>query len=276
MRPDTTTQSEALSEALSEAQTRPDDLLGWGPVTAPPSRGGLTASPGTIPATNGAPPKGLTHQNHQSATITLGIDQSLTATGIATITNGRIKTRTIATTGKTNDSVAAQAARITAITAAIADEYPAGITLALIETPALSRNNTGTSRINGLYWAIISSLTNNNIPVATITTTQLKKYATGSGRLPSGKAGKQYVIDACVNRYNLTRPITTDEADALTLAAIGARHLGHPAEHTTPPPECLTVLDTITWPTNPTPTTPPTSRAAAEARIRAHTTRANP
>ena len=68
-------------------------------------------------------------------------------------------------------------------------------------------------------------------------------YGTGKGN-----AGKDEVMLATARRYtNQAEVANNDQADALVLAAMGARHLGAPIEESLPQSH-LRALDKVAWP----------------------------
>jgi hypothetical protein len=68
------------------------------------------------------------------------------------------------------------------------------------------------------------------------------KYATGKGMI-----AKDAVLAAVVRRYVGIDVTCNDEADALILAAMGARHLGQPIEDSLPLTH-LAAMDNVHWP----------------------------
>lgn len=78
-------------------------------------------------------------------------------------------------------------------------------------------------------------------PIAEVPPANLKRYAVGKGN-----AAKDEVLAAAI-RYLHADITGNDIADAVVLAAIGARHLGQPIEGALPQAN-LTAMDKINWP----------------------------
>lgn len=99
------------------------------------------------------------------------------------------------------------------------------VDLAVIEAPAFSRNEGMSHERAGLWWLIAGQLVSAAIPVLVVKPNLRAKYATGNGR-----AGKDEVMLAVSKRYPSADIANNNEADAVTLAAMGARLAGHPIE----------------------------------------------
>jgi crossover junction endodeoxyribonuclease RuvC len=122
--------------------------------------------------------------------------------------------------------------------------------LVIVEGPAIGAMSSAHD-MSGNWWLIIDELTNHGVPVVEVSPAQVKQYATGSGST-SGKTKvtKTMVVEAVRTNYgDVARYITSnDEADALILAAIGCRYLGHPIESAPLPAPNLGALKKIRWP----------------------------
>lgn len=115
--------------------------------------------------------------------------------------------------------------------------------LAVIEAPALHSKTGHAHDRSGAWWLLVSSLQAAGIPVAEASPQTVKKYATGKGN-----AGKDAVLAETVRRYgHLIEVNTNDEADAVHLAALGWHHLtGEPLIAL--PAQYLQAIATMTWP----------------------------
>lgn len=178
--------------------------------------------------------------------IVAGIDPSLTATGIAIIDLDQpdeLRTETIASKGHRDAPVVTRLARLRYLADSIAiATQQAG--LAVIEYPTLSQGRQGGHLDrHGLWWMIIDRLHFNRTPIAVVTASGRAKYATGKGN-----ASKDEVLLAVAKRYLNADVKTNDEADALILAAMGARYLGHPIEEHLPQTH-LAAMAGAEWPT---------------------------
>lgn len=174
----------------------------------------------------------------------IGIDPSLTATGIARIDQADpdIETWTVTSSGRKTATIHERAHRLQSLTQQISAACT-NATLVVIEYPTLSQvRQGGHLDRHGLWWLLVTHLITNHIPVAVVTASGRAKYATGRGN-----AGKDEVMLAVARRYLNAIPANNNEADALILAAMGARHTGHPIEEHLPKTH-LAAMDAIPWP----------------------------
>jgi crossover junction endodeoxyribonuclease RuvC len=163
--------------------------------------------------------------------IIIGLDTSLTATGVAVLQPEPVPqcaVYTIAVKPTTESSPeAAELRRMRSIVARIdaLDSGP-GPSLVAMEGPSLASRNGKAHERAGLWWLVYEHVTEVwQVPVVVIRPTARAKYATGSGN-----AGKDQVMLAAARRYP-DFPITNNnEADAVILAAMGARLLGAPID----------------------------------------------
>lgn len=163
----------------------------------------------------------------------IGIDPSLTSTALAEVVDGKLtRVTNIKTTGKKGDDVHQVHARLSQI-AAEAMEFicPNGRApdLIVIEGPAFASRFGSPHDRSGLWWILVSRILSycgpiNFIVVAPATRA---KYGTGDGR-----ANKDVVLAHVIERYTTpTVRITNDDiADAVILAAMGARKINEPVE----------------------------------------------
>lgn len=160
----------------------------------------------------------------------IGLDPSLTRTGAASIDTitGSIHTDNYETT-KTGDDLASRLARFHTVTGWLRDFMPADTTLALIEGPSFGSKGAGTWDRAGLWWHIARTIIRCDIPIIEVAPAQRMMYATGKGR-----ADKDKVMLAAQRRYPDVELGSNDEADALVIAAMGARLVGYPIEVTLP------------------------------------------
>lgn len=187
--------------------------------------------------------------------IIVGLDLSLTSTGIARIETGdgrerwtvqRIQSKAPATPrgpkGKPLPPTLRQRAdRLSDLMRRIVEAtHPAD--LVVIETPAYSSKTGSTHDRSGLWWLVVDYLDIQGYTIVEVTATGRMKYATGKGMV-----SKDIVLAAVVRRYVDVDVTGNDEADALVLAAMGARHLGHPIEASLPQTH-LAAMDGVHWP----------------------------
>ena len=157
--------------------------------------------------------------------IFIGLDLSLTSTGVATI-HGDIVTVRRVTSKATSGTSADTAARLDRIVAEILGHVPlSDSTHVAIEGPSYGSVGTGQHVRGGLWWLVRTELARAGIDTIIVAPSTLKKYATGKGN-----AGKDAVLAAVIRRYPLVEVTGNDEADALVLAAIAARVGGYPID----------------------------------------------
>lgn len=171
----------------------------------------------------------------------VGIDPSLTATGLATPAGLRLVTSKLAA----DDSMRNRRDRLTYAAAEIAftvteDTWPR-TALAVIESPAYSKTNYQHER-SGLWWMIVDRLLDAGHLVCEVTPSARAKYATGRGN-----ASKDEVLAAVVRRYPDQDVRDNNTADALILRAMGCRYLGDPLEDGLPIAH-KAALENVLWP----------------------------
>lgn len=167
----------------------------------------------------------------------IGLDLSLTSTGIAgadwavTIPGGPLPR---------NASDLQRWERIRAVRTAVG-AYTTAADLVVIEAPSYGSNDPGAHERAALWWFVLGRCYNRDVPVVTVAPVKVKVYATGRGH-----ASKEDVVQEVQRR----RPDVTfrgnDQADALTLAAMGLDHLGHPPVLL--PQAHRRALDGVQWP----------------------------
>lgn len=173
----------------------------------------------------------------------IGIDPSLTRTGLARITvhdHGHlIETNVIASTGSKGDDLATRAERLASIHQQVA-AYATAADLVVIEGPALNMSNPGTWDRAGVWWMVVDHLHAHEVPVAVCPPSTLKKLATGNGR-----AQKPDMRVAWLQRAG--EDVADDnECDAAWLATAGALQLGHAVVQL--PVHNLASLGKVAWP----------------------------
>ncbi|WP_064442604.1 hypothetical protein [Hoyosella altamirensis] len=172
--------------------------------------------------------------------IYVGLDLSLTSTGVAIITKDGIFPRRIQSKGKKTDSWATRYQRLTMLAGEIADCVPPRSVVA-VESPSYASNVSASQHDrSGLWWLVYRQLMlNKQCTIVPVAPTVRAKYATGKGN-----AGKDAVLAAVVRRYTQvdTDINGNDVADAVVLAAIAARLWGDPVEDALP----RTHLDALT------------------------------
>lgn len=158
----------------------------------------------------------------------LGVDWSLTGTGLAWVNldDGTADTCTIRTwpDDGTVESIARRITHIADRIEAWADLHADD--LVVIEGPVTHAPSAHRSKMLGGWWAVaarVAPLVDD--PVMVVPPKTRAKYATGRG-----SADKPEVLAAVRANYPRFTIADDNQADAVVLAAIGARSLGHPID----------------------------------------------
>lgn len=167
----------------------------------------------------------------------VGIDLSLTATGLAeyNIGTGNFTVHTFGTKGKRDDNYRQRGDRLAGMADYIvtwAEAGPQDPSLVVVEGPSIGSRNGSQFDRAGLWWLVVSTLQGADIPVLVVPPKTRAKYATGNGN-----SGKDVVLAHVIDQYQdfaLDKIRNDNEADALVLAAMGARYLGLPQEEDLP------------------------------------------
>lgn len=148
----------------------------------------------------------------------VGIDVSLTSTGVAVIEDGRPAWACVSTsTGRRGDDIPTRRKRITRV--AVDVTRGPRPTLIVIEGPSYaSRGGSAWDRA-GLWWAILDRW--DGVPVAVVPPANRARWATGRGN--ADKAAVAAVAARLCPDVALT---SSDAADALILALMGSHALG--------------------------------------------------
>lgn len=150
-----------------------------------------------------------------SMTVVVGVDPSLTGTGLAGVGHALCWSLTHASKGHNADTLAERDARLARITNTVA-EHATGARLVVIEGPAISRNVGSVWDRAGLWWRIVHRLHAAEIPVAVCPPSTRCKWATGRGR-----ADKAAVAVAVARMWPAATIDDDNQADALALATMG-------------------------------------------------------
>jgi Holliday junction resolvasome RuvABC endonuclease subunit len=156
--------------------------------------------------------------------IVVGIDPSLTRTGVATLDAGRpTGLRSVGWGGRDSATFAERSERIVAQCRHVLTLVTPAAELIVIEGPAYASKTGHFFDRGGLWWGLFAGLHARGVPIAVTTPATLKMWATGRGN-----AEKQDVHAAVKRRWPDIRVRNADEADALVCAEIGAAAAGDP------------------------------------------------
>lgn len=175
----------------------------------------------------------------------IGVDPSLTGTGLAILDPGappitdviKIPVPKGATLAQRADRIASLTRFVVRCAAAVPTE------LAVVEGPSYgsAAAQSGHHERGGLWWSLIAGLLAADVPVAVVPPSCRAMYATGKGN-----ASKDAVVMAVARRWPDVVLDSNDAADALVLAALGARYLGRPIDNL--PQTHLVGLKGVAWP----------------------------
>lgn len=154
----------------------------------------------------------------------IGIDLSLTSTGLAWVNDaGEVVTTLATSTGKTKDTLLQRFIRQTRLTDAVLDFVKAqGLPDIAIIEGLFSAGQVGGMQLDrfGLWWRVVGSLLLWEVPVYVVAASQGKKFLAGSG-----KADKGSMVRAAGKLWPSWEPSTPhsseDEADAIAMASVG-------------------------------------------------------
>jgi Holliday junction resolvasome RuvABC endonuclease subunit len=154
--------------------------------------------------------------------ITLGLDLSLTGTGVIILENGKIIKRILIKSKPVGDLPIDELKRIQKIVSDIEntfqDKNGTGpyINVAVIEGLAfMVRNATALVQLSALNYMTRALLKDHGIPFVIVAPTSLKKFVTGSGA-----SKKDVMLMETFKRYNVSI-LNDNECDAFGLAKIG-------------------------------------------------------
>lgn len=155
----------------------------------------------------------------------VGLDLSLTSTGVAAIhSDGSAFTTLVKSSGSSKDTVSDTARRLGDITSRILVAVEAADPdVVVIESAMFSTHKDSSAhRRAGLWWTV-AQVVGSRWPLVEVAPTQLKKYATGKGT-----AAKEVVLMTAARKWgtDMVPDGNFDRADALFLASMGSQYLG--------------------------------------------------
>lgn len=164
-----------------------------------------------------------------AVTVVVGIDPSLTSTGIAVrARNGTVAVHRIESTGSATATWEERRTRLAQLAVSITAELPSDA-FVVIEAPSYGSVGGAAFDRTGLWWFAYQALYAKGCRVIPVSPSQRAKYATGNGR-----ASKDKVLAAAIRRYMDIDITGNDVADAVVLMAIGCRLLGMPIDDPMP------------------------------------------
>ncbi|AYD82004.1 RuvC-like Holliday junction resolvase [Mycobacterium phage Saguaro] len=164
----------------------------------------------------------------------LGIDTSLTATGLARIDysgedSWTIDTATVGAPAPGPDkSKRAMARRVNVLVDKIEGAFDSGMDLVAMESLAYGAKGSSAWVLPWVFGRVIELCERHDKPLVIVGTSQRAKYATGKGT-----ADKDTVMLAAARRWPQADITNNNEADATIVAVIGLHYLGYPLSEPT-------------------------------------------
>lgn len=171
--------------------------------------------------------------------LILGIDSSLTSTGLARVWVKEvwsdadpkfewvIEVATVGNKKKQTGTRREYSRRITDVIESI-DGSMDGVDLICMEELAYGAKGSTAFVLPWIWGRIIDCAEARDIPLVFANVSQVKKYGTGNGA-----CSKDQVMAKMIRQYPEVDITNDNESDALVLACIGARGLGFPIDHPT-------------------------------------------
>lgn len=181
----------------------------------------------------------------------VGLDLSLSSTGVAHVQRYdggayaaftrhlTVKARHVPRGGEPH-TLAERSVRLRRLAGMIVNEC-IDADLVVVEGPSYASDTGKAHDRAGLWWLVVGRLTGGGLNVVEVPPSTVKTYATGKGN-----ASKDAVLAAVIRRYPAVEVSDNNEADALALAAMGARFTGHPLEHELPKTH-LRAMNGVRW-----------------------------
>lgn len=174
--------------------------------------------------------------------IVVGIDPSLTRTGVAVARDGAAAVGSV--TSKPNGGGLVDTRdRIRFLVGGALVFAPRRIDLTVIEAPYLPRHGGGSVLERAWLYGLLVDQFLGRGPVASVPPAVRARYAGGAGN-----ASKGDVLAAVRGAFPRIPLRNDDEADALALMAMGARHLGHPLDGEASAAQ-VAAMEKVAWPT---------------------------
>lgn len=172
-------------------------------------------------------------------THVVGIDTSMTNTGIAVNNSRGTTVHNVKSVGKKTDTWDMRYVRLIDLAYRIADHVPLG-SFVVMEAPAYSSRTGSQHDRAGLWWLVWHLLKAKDCVMLALTPQTRMTYTTGKGN-----SGKDVVLAAVVRRYPDIDVTDNNVADAVAFMAIGRRLDGNPID--TLPATHLRALAKIDW-----------------------------
>lgn len=173
-------------------------------------------------------------------TTVVGIDTSMTNTGLAVNAHGVTTVHNVKSAGKKTDTWDMRHDRLVKLAGQIGDLVPDN-SLVVMEAPAYNSRTGSQHDRSGLWWYVYDLLSCKGCTMLALSPQTRMTYTTGKGN-----SGKDVVLAAVVKRYADIDVVDNNVADAVAFMAIGRRLDGTPID--TLPATHLRALAKVDWP----------------------------
>lgn len=182
--------------------------------------------------------------------LVLGIDPSLTGTGLASIDTHTFAVRTalVTTRGAEQMTLLEQLDRLGAAMRGIAEFVPVERTLVVIEAPSFGSFSTSAHERAGLWWRTVAYLHHRGHHIARVTPRTRSKYIAGHLAVKNPRKGpdKREIVAALRGEHPELGIRNDNIADGFGLACMGARFLGAPIDSFTT--QRVEAVAAVKWP----------------------------
>lgn len=147
---------------------------------------------------------------------TLGIDLSMTGTGIAYLEDGKLIYSETIRSKKTGDTPTDETIRLSAIVDKVFEHVSEDFDVVVLEGIAFMAKSTALAQLSGLTYMVRQRLVAMDIPFLVVAPTTLKKFITGKGN-----SAKDIIMLEIYKRWGISI-LDNNQADAYALSQIGA------------------------------------------------------
>ena len=184
----------------------------------------------------------------------VGLDLSLTSSGVAALSldTGMTRLERVRTTGEKDAALEQVLARIDTARRGIVAHVPLARCLVVVEAPSHGSRFGKPHERAGLWWQVVTELHQRGHVIAQVFPRTRAKYAAGHLPVADPRKGpsKKEVVAATQADFPHLGITNADIADALSVARMGARHLGSPTDPSTP--QRVQAMAAVRWPETPT------------------------
>jgi len=145
----------------------------------------------------------------------LGVDLSLTGTGIALLEDEKLVYSGTIKSKKEGDTPTTEVLRINTIVGSVMEHVTEDVDIVVLEGIAFMAKSTALAQLSGLTYLVRSKLVERGVPFLVVAPTSLKKFVTGKGNSP-----KDVMMLETFKRFGVSIP-ENNQCDAYGLAQVG-------------------------------------------------------